>query len=267
MKKNNKGAARAKELLEEIGAEELKNISLEMVATYLGITVLEESMNNADGRIVRGKTKTLVKINKDIPYPEKKRFVLAHEIGHFLLHDRLEIHGDTDNTLNWFQHTEARAIRGDQEAEANDFAAELLMPEAAFRKQCYRIPFSQNLIKNLSVHFNTSLTSVIYRCYSLNIHPLFIASMHNGKVLYYLKSHDLHVWVKNLTKLAPPEDSIAMEYIEANYDFIYKDSEKTQQIEKSTWFELGKYDKDYPFYEYCIPVKTHKTVLSVVWEA
>ena len=115
MKKNNKGAARAKELLEEIGAEELKNISLEMVATYLGITVLEESMNNADGRIVRGKTKTLVKINKDIPYPGKKRFVLAHEIGHFLMHDRLEIHGDTDNTLNWFEQTEAQAMRGNQE--------------------------------------------------------------------------------------------------------------------------------------------------------
>ncbi|MDZ7612552.1 MAG: hypothetical protein U5K51_01605 [Flavobacteriaceae bacterium] len=118
----------------------------------------------------------------------------------------------------------------------------------------------------ISLRFNTSLTSVVYRCFRLNIHPIFIASIHKGKVLYWLKSPDLKVFVKDLSKLPPPEDSIAMEYIHAKYDFVYKENEKTQQIEKSTWFQLNKYDKDTPFFEYCIPTKAHETILSVVWE-
>ena len=39
-----------------------------------------------------------------------------------------------------------------------------------------------------------------------------------------------------------------------------------QRISKSTWFDLKSYDEDTDFYEYCIPTKTHQTVLSIIWE-
>jgi hypothetical protein len=90
--------------------------------------------------------------------------------------------------------------------------------------------------------------------------------VHHGVIKYWLKSDDLYVFVKNRKDLPPPEDSIAMEYIEGNYDYLYTENEKAQEIESSVWFELRKYDRDTTFYEYCIPTKKYQTVLSLVWE-
>jgi hypothetical protein len=43
--------------------------------------------------------------------------------------------------------------------------------------------------------------------------------------------------------------------------------EKAQQISKSTWFNLNEYnDEDSVFYEYCIPSRRYKTILSIIWE-
>ncbi|MEG1592570.1 MAG: hypothetical protein RR391_17035, partial [Chryseobacterium sp.] len=95
---------------------------------------------------------------------------------------------------------------------------------------------------------------------------LFIVSIHRGIVSYWNKSENFWVKVKNITKLAPPEDSVAQEYIEADYNFIYKESDKAQLISKSVWFELKSYEKDSDFYEYCIPTKQYKSIISIIWE-
>ncbi len=57
---------------------------------------------------------TIIVNEKDIP--SRKRFTIAHELGHYFLHE--------DNKIISF-----RSERGLKETEANIFAAELLMPE------------------------------------------------------------------------------------------------------------------------------------------
>lgn len=257
---------RARLLLEEIGYEDISGVSLIDIANFLGAVVIEEPMDSADGKIVRGKNRTLIIINSNIISEEKKRFTLAHEIGHFLLHDSLDLHDDNSKSMNWFQHLENQAKRGKQEYEANDFAAELLMPEKIFRKEFQGNYFSPELLKKLSQRFQTSITSVIFRVFKLDLHPICIVYLHRGLVKYWLKSPDLYVHIKNINRLPPPEDSVAAEYIEAGYDYLYKGKEKAQTIYRSTWFELSAKQKDDPFFEYCIPYKSHKMLLSVIWE-
>lgn len=268
MRNNKKGSLKAKQLLEEIGFDDISELPLDIFVSALGATLIMEPLKNSDGKIIRGNSKTLIKINSEIPYNEKIRFTIAHEVGHFLLHDKLdlEVHSDNNNTLNWFKETENQAKKGIQEWEANDFASELLMPEKMFRELTYKKKFSPELVKELSLRFKTSLTSVLYRLVSLNIFPLFIVAIHNGTVTYWSKSQDYWVKVKDITKLTPPEDSVAKEYIDAGYEFIYKESDKTQLIPKSVWFELKPYEKDTDFYEYCIPTKKYKSIISVIWE-
>lgn len=268
MKTNKKGSLKAKELLEEIGFDDISNLSMDLLVSGLGATLIMEPLKNSDGKIIRGNSKTLIKINSEIPYEEKIRFTIAHELGHFLLHDKLdlEIHNENSNTLNWFKSTEQQAKKGLQEWEANDFASELLMPEKAFKEFIKNKTFSPDLIKEIALHFKTSLTSVAYRLVLLNIYPLFIVSIHNGKVSYWKISENFWIKVKDVTKLAPPKNSVAQEYIESNYDFIYMESEKAQLISKSVWFELRPYEEDSTFYEYCIPTKQYKSIISIIWE-
>ncbi|MFA5297659.1 MAG: ImmA/IrrE family metallo-endopeptidase [Lutibacter sp.] len=207
-----------------------------------------------------------MKVNSEIPYSEKKRFVAAHELGHFFLHNKLELHSDNSKTLNWF-NVENQAKRGMEEYEANDFASELLMPEKIFRKFISGKIFGPQLIKDISNRFKTSLTSVIYRVITLDIAPILVVFISNGEIKYWRKSSDLRGLVKDITKLSPPEDSVAMEYIESNYEFLYSGIQKAQVISKSTWFKLNEDQDDSVFYEYCIPTKQYKTIISIIWES
>jgi hypothetical protein len=141
------------------------------------------------------------------------------------------------------------------------------MPESVFRDFIKNETFGPQLIKDISTRFRTSLTSVIFRMLTLDIAPIFVVFTSNGKVHYWRKSNDLKVWINDITKLPPPEDSVAMEYLEADYDFIYSGVEKAQLITKSTWFKLNDWEEDIDFYEYCIPTKQYKTIISLIWEA
>lgn len=265
MKTNSKGKNKAKKILNEIGFDEITELSNSELVSGFGIIFISEPLNNADGKIIRGKTKTIIKVNSLIPYAERIRYVVAHELGHYFLHDKLEIHTDNSKTLNWFK-VENQAKRGLQEYEANDFASELLMPETVFRKFIEHKPFTPSLIKEISIRFQTSLTSVVYRLITLDVFPLLVVFISDGIVRYWRKSPDLKGWLKDLTKLSPPEDSVAKEYIDADYEFIYKGAEKAQEIERSTWFKLYKDQEDSDFLEYCIPTKQYKTIISIIWE-
>lgn len=260
-----KGANRAVKLLDDIGFDEITDYPMNLLVSGLGATLIEEPLSNSDGKIIKGKLKTLIKVNSNIQFEPRKRFTIAHEIGHHLLHNNLEVHDENSNTLNWFD-TETKLKKGIQESEANAFASELLMPERIFRKEISGKYFSPELVQYLSNRFKTSITSTIFRMINLDTHSLFIAFISNGRVLYWKKSAGLKVWVKNINKLPPPDDSIAKEYLEGNYEFIYTGEDKKQDITRSTWFEMNERDEDDDFYEYCIPTKSYKTILSVVWE-
>lgn len=266
MKANQKGSNKAKEILDIIGYEDISDISMADLMCGFDIIYKEEDLHNSDGKIIRGSFRTLIKVNKSIISEHRKRFVAGHELGHYFLHEKLELHSDNTNTLNWF-NVEKQAQRGLQEYEANDFASELLMPESVFKDFIKNEPFGPQLIKDISTRFRTSLTSVIFRMLTLDIAPIFVVFISNGKVHYWRKSNDLKVWIPDITKLPPPENSVAMEYLEADYDFIYSGVEKAQLISKSTWFKLNDWEEDIDFYEYCIPTKQYKTIISLIWEA
>jgi|TARA_R110000868_G_scaffold99251_3_gene273272 Zn-dependent peptidase ImmA (M78 family) len=266
LKKNQKGSNRAKEILEQIGFDEVTDLSMKDLLAGFDIIYLEEELNGSDGKIIRGKLKTIIKVDSNISTSQRKRFVAAHELGHFFLHKKLEFHLDNQKTLSWHRLEETYQ-KGIQEIEANDFAGELLMPEKVFKEFISGESFGQALIKEISLRFNTSLTSVIFRMITLDIAPIFVAFIVNGVVQYWRKTSDLKCWVNDITKLPPPEFSVAKEYIDANYEFIYEGPDKTQIIDKSTWFKLDDQEEDIEFYEYCIPTKKYKTIISVIWEA
>ena len=89
---NHKGSIRAKQLLKEIGCDEITDFSMKLLVSGLGGILIEEKLKNSNGKIVRGQSKTLIKINSEIPYESKKLFTIAHEIGHLLMHEKLDVH-------------------------------------------------------------------------------------------------------------------------------------------------------------------------------
>lgn len=110
-------------------------ISVHDLAEMEGIKVLEEDFE--DGTVagfIQIKTSLgspVIVVNKDNP-PERQRFTIAHELGHYFLHANQSVHIDDRDTAELVlyrdkQSSEATHIR---EIQANQYAAELLMPSA-----------------------------------------------------------------------------------------------------------------------------------------
>jgi Zn-dependent peptidase ImmA (M78 family) len=57
----------------------------------------------------------------------RQRFTIAHELGHYFLHEGLEEHVEENFRVAWRSADSSKAINW-IEIEANRFAAELLMP-------------------------------------------------------------------------------------------------------------------------------------------
>jgi Zn-dependent peptidase ImmA (M78 family) len=65
----------------------------------------------------------------------RQRFTIAHELGHIFLHNQDQLSYDPSVELIHFRDERSAAGTKTKEIEANAFAAELLMPAAAVRKE------------------------------------------------------------------------------------------------------------------------------------
>lgn len=253
-------------LLKENGLDEITDIDIKLFAAGLGATVIEEPLGNCEGKIIFGKNNVLIKIDSSINSIARKRFVIAHEIGHLILHRDVKLPDDTFYTFNLIEGIEKYLKSGPHEIEANEFAGELLMPTHLFELEARGKKFGPQLIKDLATRFQTSLTAVVHKYVKSEIGPVCIVQITNGKVRYWKKTPSMKIWVGEITRLHPPMDSIAMEYIMNKYEYIYSNEQKAQKINKTTWFELLNDQEDSELFEYCIPTKKHKSILSVIWE-
>jgi len=257
----------AQRLLADCGLDEITDLSMDLFVAGLDAVLIEESMPNCDGKIIFGNNKAVIKVNKQIQFEERKRFVIAHEVGHLTMHKNMQLPDDTFANFNIIAGMEKALKNGKQELEANEFASELLMPQKLFLNEAKGRKFTPLLIKQLAERFKTSLTATVFRYLQFDdLHPICLVFIENGKVKYWKKSDELKVWLDDYIRLAPPSGSVAAEYIQKDYSFVYTMDEKAQTINKSTWFSLNEYDEDSDFYEYCIPTKKYRTILSIIWE-
>jgi len=255
-----KGALACRFMMEKYGLDDPTEFPIELIVSGIGATFNEYPLSNADGRIVFGKEKAIITVNSNIEYEGKRRFTIAHEIGHFIMHRNLiPVHDDTDATLEYFK-------QGNQETEANEFASELLMPEDLFKKECNGKKFDPDLLRYLSERFKTSITSTAYKYFELGSHSICLFYSYNNQVKYWKRPYGYPHFINDRTKLKPPEDSVAAEFYNSGKIYLKKDSK--QQIWKSTWFVLNEWenDTDYKIYEFCIVTPKYNTVLSIVWE-
>lgn len=105
-------------------------VNLEKIAKELKINIQYESFDGElSGILIRNEEKGeyIIGVNKEHP-ENRKRFTIAHEVGHFLLHEGNETYIDTSIRYN-FRDSDSSQGTSMDEMEANAFAASLLMPE------------------------------------------------------------------------------------------------------------------------------------------
>lgn len=125
---------REKQILDKYRKE--TPVRLGAIARELGIEVFKSPLKpNISGLIEPSNTAPSgfrIKINRH-ESPERQRFTLAHEIGHFILH-RYDIGGGIIDNVLYRSNLSSR-----KEMEANRFAANLIMPMENLRAEIGQI--------------------------------------------------------------------------------------------------------------------------------
>lgn len=121
----------AKEIHREFKSLSRVPVNVDRIAKKLGVTVKYEPMDDElSGMIFIREGQPIIGINS-MHSANRKRFTLAHELGHYRLHSSLvssEVHLDTNFSGGLYRNSESAAGVNRIEIEANAFAAELLMP-------------------------------------------------------------------------------------------------------------------------------------------
>jgi hypothetical protein len=113
-------------------------------------------MKGAEGRLLRKGNNGVIHIRRGIKPEGRRRFTIAHELGHW------ELHAAYSQMLCSAEDMRDYG-RSPLEVEANCFAAELLMPYSHLAAACENHEPSMALIKSLAEDFQTTLTSTAIR--------------------------------------------------------------------------------------------------------
>jgi len=250
-------ALAAQKVYTDLFIQNPNDLDIEGIVNLNGSFYQEKSMADADGRIIFKGNNTIITINADIAYAPKKRFVMAHELGHLLLHK---------NVVPVFNCTEAAFMQWYEqssfETQANEFAAELLMPQNLFIEQARKIKkFDFNTILTLAKYFQTSVTSTIIKFISASTYPMAVVYSTNGKINWQAFTNDF-IFKRFIKKKGEiiPKDTVAHDILNGKA----KPQEK-EPILANYWFTVFDSQRDIYLYEECFPVPSQNGLISLLW--
>ncbi|WP_265307185.1 ImmA/IrrE family metallo-endopeptidase [Verminephrobacter eiseniae] len=142
--------------------------------------------------------------------PERQRFTIAHELGHFILHRSRQQSFNCDKQS---VHTDIDTLR-DIEREADDFASNLLMPGDLLRAwiSSQRIDF--RILGDIAKRFQVSLEALCIRYIKFTTERAILVYWDNGYVKYEWRSSSSAVKTRarirhNGDPVEPPPGTLA----------------------------------------------------------
>lgn len=248
------GIIHAQRLIEKYAITLPNEIPIEDIITNEGPYILEKPIDGAEGRFISYEDYALITVNSRIKDTNKKRFVLAHELGHFEMHRNLQpFYKDTENDL-WEYKSNKK-----YEVEANEFSAELLMPTKIFLKVSKKEKFSLKFVQEIKELFGTSLMATAIRFAEKGNDPILLICSQNNIVRWYAKNNDFPFSKINVHEEVPV-NTVAYEY------FVKKKMYSIpEQIDPKDWQISDRFYGELKYYEQCVYFGYYGYVLSFVW--
>ena len=160
---------KAGDLLQEAGMAQAP-VPVDEIAQYLGIRVDEAELGEeCSGMLVREEESAVIGVNMN-HHEHRKRFTIAHEIAHFMLHGG-EAYIDKPPHID-FRAADSGSGTQQEETEANQFAAALLMPADQVRAAVAEQPFDptrDDELQNLVLRFKVSPQAMTTRLIHLGL--------------------------------------------------------------------------------------------------
>jgi Zn-dependent peptidase ImmA (M78 family) len=151
-------------------------IKVHEIALGQKINIREEDLGEISGLIFREGNQVIIGVNKSHS-DNRKRFTIAHELGHFFLHSENPLYVDKVFAVKLRDHVSSEAIDKD-EIEANAFAGELLMPSKFLKEDFsngkpgvldYENKDIEDIIEKLAKRYEVSTQAMTVRLIKLGV--------------------------------------------------------------------------------------------------
>lgn len=244
----------ARSILDRFGIRDPEDIDLELIAGERRTLIEQKPMEMAEGRLVYRDGRGTIAVNRNIALPTKRRFVIAHEIGHIELHPGTENVAVCDEeALSDYREKQPR------ETEANEFAGELLMPRSMFEGICDGEPPHAELLETLATTFRTSLTASAIRYARTGPYASAVILTKDGLVRWFWPGADFPYQYLEYN-VAPPSQSGTGKVLRTGESL-----DEPEVITAPTWFG-SKAQPDQYFNESTHYSEKYNQIISVLWE-
>lgn len=248
-----RATARAKALLESLRIQAPEELDLELVAAHLGAAVEKRRLIGCDGRLLRAGDAALIVVDERAYQSAKWRFTIAHELGHLLLHEKLDaMRACTDRDLHAYHGSGA-------EPEANDFAAEFLMPSVLFAKRCDVKKPSMTVVRALAEEFATSLAATAIRFVECCPEPCAVVYAEANRIKWWTRGEGFTLWLERGDVLSP--DTYASDL------FAGKRVDDRMQLTDGNAWTADSCADDINLHEHPVALPALSAVLTLLWHA
>jgi len=240
---------KAREVIRVFAIELPSEIDIEAIAYYHGLRVVVGPLKSARGRLTSNGQKGIIYVSDQAQLPGQYRFVVAHELGHHLLHRRKGL------TALCLESDMLRYEATGRESEANRFAAELLMPEKLFAPKCDVAQPSLSVVDRLAQEFQTTLTSAAIRFVDLCPEACALVWCEDRAIKWFSRGEDFAGWFNVGAKL----DSGTCAYDAFDGKVV---RERPELVCAEAWCEGARVDD---IYEHTRYFKNYGATLTLLW--
>ena len=253
---NNLAKANAVRLINKYCFKSPKELinDLENMLYAEGLYIKEEEIYDCEGKILFDNNCGVITVDS-MSDDKQKRFTIAHEAGHFF---NEKGSGSYKCSFNEFYGSKRNYER---EANANDFAGELLMHEKWFVEFTGSQKISYELLSSTAEYFDVSLSAVAFRYSIIGFHPIAVV-MSTNKIIKWvsINKNFSYQFIRVGNKVSD---------LSYAYDFFEnKEIPKYEDIPAEAWFkeDFKLKNRNARIMEMNIPMKKYNSVLSVLWE-
>lgn len=158
------------------------------VARELKVGVFEEPLD-ADGYLLWKGSEARILINERLWYEGRRQFTIAHEVGHFYMpHHQAQMYRCFGCDI------EAYTRNNEMENEANEFAAEFLLPSVEL-DNFLKHPPNLETVRAVSAVYGTSLTATAVKLVRLTYEKMAVVLSEAGEIKWVAKSQAFPYWI------------------------------------------------------------------------
>jgi Zn-dependent peptidase ImmA (M78 family) len=234
---------------------------LESIAWERGATVIDKPLSGSEARLVVVDNRAIITVSTSIKNSRRRRFGIAHELGHLELHRR---HSNvtlcaSQDLNDWLE--QRSNCKSSVEQQANEFAAALLLPKRFVEPVCKNQNPSFEIVTEIAETFNVSLTATAIRYLAFCEEACAVVFSQNGYIQWFRGSEEFkntEVFVAVRSKLDPSSQAASFfrgRTIRSDF----------KQVKASTWFKPGRYRDDATILEQSLAMPNYGAVLTMLW--